>query len=242
MISERELERRLELARQNCELEPAFFRYLLDARVYAHAPVSDDHPRPRLFQFRHPDGFLAVPFFTSLEKARPPAGITAKIVPLSGRQFLELTRGASVMLNPNDGGCVLYPEEIDALLKAGTVARIEEIHLKDEISFIVSDQADPPVWLMPYLMGLYAQLSFVQAAYLLEVASPQTPDQRGLLVALGGGREYAERAVRATITDIQPLCTRDDVALDITTFDPAKGRPAYLKQRGVERFYGPPLD
>lgn len=85
MISEREFERRLEQARQDRELEPAFFRYLLDAVVYAHAPVSDDHPRLRLLQFRHPDGFDAIPFFTSLEKARVPAGITAKIVPTSPR-------------------------------------------------------------------------------------------------------------------------------------------------------------
>ena len=56
MISERELERRLERVRQNRDLEPAFFRCLLDARVYAHAPVSDDHSRLRLLQFQHPDG------------------------------------------------------------------------------------------------------------------------------------------------------------------------------------------
>lgn len=48
MISEKELERRLELARQNRELEPAFFRCPLEARVYTHAPVSNDHPRLRL--------------------------------------------------------------------------------------------------------------------------------------------------------------------------------------------------
>ena len=242
MISERELERRLEQARQNRELEPAFFRCLLDAKVYAHAPASDDHPRLRLLQFRHPDGFHAVPFFTSLEKARPPTGITAKIVSLWGRQFLELTLGATVMLNPNDGGCVPYPEEVEALLRTGMVARIEKIHLDDDTSFLVSDQADPPVWLMPYLMGLYAQLSFVQAAYLLEVAPPQAPTERTLLIVLGVAPELAERAVRTTITNIQPLCARDTVALDITTFDPVKGRPAYLNQRGVERFYGPPLD
>ena len=217
MISERELERRLEQARQNRELEPAFFRCLLDAKVYAHAPASDDHPRLRLLQFRHPDGFHAVPFFTSLEKARPPTGITAKIVSLWGRQFLELTLGATVMLNPNDGGCVLYPEEVEALLRTGMVARIEKIHLDDDTSFLVSDQADPPVWLMPYLMGLYAQLSFVQAAYLLEVAPPQAPTERTLLIVLGVAPELAERAVRTTITNIQPLCARDTVALDITT-------------------------
>ena len=70
MISEREFEHRLEQVRQNRELEPAFFRCLLDAVVYVHAPVSDDHPRLRLVQFRHPDGFDAIPFFTSLRRSK----------------------------------------------------------------------------------------------------------------------------------------------------------------------------
>ncbi len=241
-INTAELERRLERARTHREEEPAFFRCLLDAKVYAHAPASDDHSRLRLLQFRHPDGFHAIPFFTSIEKARPPTGIAAKIIPLLGRQFLELTRGATVMLNPNDGGCVLYPEEVDALLKTGAVARIEKIHLDDDFSYLVSDQANPPFWLMPCLIGLYSQLSFVQVAYLLEVAPPHAPAERTLLIALGVAPEHAERAVRASITEIQPFCAHIDVALDITTFDPAKETPAYLRQRGVERFFGPPLN
>ena len=56
-VSTAELERRLERARSHREEEPAFFRCLLDAWVYAHVPLSDDHPRVRLVQFRHPDGF-----------------------------------------------------------------------------------------------------------------------------------------------------------------------------------------
>ena len=241
-VSTAELERRLERARTHREEEPAFFRCLLDAWVYAHVPLSDDHPRVRLVQFRHPDGFYAVPFFTSEAKSRFAGRGVVRTVRLTGRELLAGTPGATFMLNPNDGGCVLYPEEVDALLKTGTVARIEQFHLNDDTSFLVSDQADPPVWLMPYLMGLYAQLQFVRVAYLLEVAPPQSPAERTLLIALGVAPEHAERAVRATITDIQPLCVRNDVALDITTFDPAKGLPAYLCQRGVERFYGPPLN
>ena len=241
-ISTAELEQRLERARTHREDEPAFFRCLLDAWVYAHVPLSDDHPRVRLIQFRHPDGFYAVPFFTSEAKARFAGRGVVRTVRVTGRELLAGTPGATFMLNPNDGGCVLYPEEVEALLKTGTVARVEKIHLDDDTTFLVSDQADPPVWLMPYLMCLYVELSFVQVAYLLEVASLQAPTDRTLLIALGVAPEHAERAVRATITDIQPLCARNDVALDITTFDPAKGLPAYLDQRGVERFYGPPLN
>ena len=41
MISEAEVEALLERARLNPE-QPEFFRCLLDATVYAHAPISDD--------------------------------------------------------------------------------------------------------------------------------------------------------------------------------------------------------
>lgn len=69
-ISTAELERSLERARTNREEEQAFFRCLLEAWVYAHVPLNDDHSRLRLVQFRHPEGFLAVPIFTSEAKAR----------------------------------------------------------------------------------------------------------------------------------------------------------------------------
>lgn len=97
------------------------------------------------------------------------------------------------MLNPNDGGCVLYPEEIDALLRTGSVARIEKIHLESDFSFLVSDQPDPPIWLMSRLTDLYAKLPFVQVAYLLKVAPEQTPDESTLLVVLGVSPEHAEQ-------------------------------------------------
>lgn len=241
-ISTVELERRLERARIHREEEPAFFRCLLDAWVYAHAPLSDDHPRLRLIQFRHPDGFYAVPFFTSESKAQAAGQAAAvRIVKFTGRDLFAGTPGATFMLNPNDGGCVLYPEEVDALLRTGTVARIEQFHLDEEIPFLVSERANPPTWLMPSLMALYTQMPLVEAAYLLEVAPSENPTDRTLLIALAVPPEHSERAVRATITAIQPLCARAQLALDITVFNPATGTPAYLCQPGVERFYAPRL-
>ncbi len=239
MISEREFEHRLEQVRQNRELEPAFFRCLLDAVVYVHAPVSDDHPRLRLVQFRHPDGFDAIPFFTSLEKARVPAGITAKIVPLRGRQFLELTQGATVMLNPNDGGCVLYPEEVSALLQGGTVARVEKLAFEVETPFLVMEEANAPVWLLVTLKALYEGLAFVDVAYALRVATPEHPDHPTYLIVIGVAPEHAERAARATITQVQSAVAEAELPLDLTVFDPAHGLPEYLSREGVERIFDP---
>lgn len=232
----------MERARGHREEEPAFFRCLLDAWVYAHVPLSDDHPGLRLIQFRHPDGFYAVPFFTSEGKAQFAGRGVVRTVKLTGRQLLAGTPGATFMLNPNDGGCVLYPEEVEALLKTGVVACIEKFYLDDDTSFLVSDQVDSPAWLMPNLVGLYAQLSLVMEAYLLEVAQPLAPTERTLLIVLGTSPEHAERVVRATITNIQALCVHNEVALDITTFDPAEGLPAYLRRPGVKRIFGPPLN
>ena len=240
MITNEELEIRLERAREHREEEPAFFRGLLEATVYAHAPQSDDNPQLRLIQFRHPDGFDALPFFTSEAKAVAAGQSSVRIIALKGRVLLESTRGATLMLNPNDGGCVLYPEEIEALLVTGTVAHIETIRLEVDNPFIISEHANPPTWLLPLLLTVYAQLPMVKAAYLLEVAPPSKPEERTLLIALAVPPEHAERAARATITAVQPLCARTGLALDLTTFDPAQGKPSYLCHPGIERFYGPP--
>lgn len=233
-----ELEQRLIRARTYPEEEPKFFRCLLDARIYAHAPVSDDHPRLRLLQFQHPDGFDAVPFFTSLEKARPPTGIAAKIIPLRGRQFLEITRGATVMLNPNDCGCVLYPEEIAALLDSGAMARVETVKLETDRPILVMDAVEPPAWLVPALVALYEGLPFVKVAYLLKVAPSEHPEQHTFLVAIGVARRHAERAARATITALQSTIINADMPLDLTSFDPAQGLPSYLRHPGAMCFFG----
>lgn len=239
MISERELERRLEQARQNRGLEPAFFRCLLDAVVYAHAPVSDDHPRLRLIQFRHPDGFYVVPFFTSQAKALLVAGSTARLIKLTGRELFEGTPGATFMLNPNDGACVLYPEEIAALLESGTVARVETIKLEADTPFLIVEEATLPAWLLPALTTLYEGLPFVEVAYWLKVAPPDRPKQCTFLIALGVGQEHAERAARATITVLQASATSADIPIDLTSFDPTQGLPTYLCHTGAQQFFGP---
>ena len=68
--AEAALEASFERARDSAAEERAFFKRLMDAIVYVHAPVSDDARTLRLVQFRHPDGFDAIPFFTSLDKAQ----------------------------------------------------------------------------------------------------------------------------------------------------------------------------
>lgn len=101
-----------------------FFKALLDATVYAHVPVGSP-PRGvmRFIQFIRPDnGQTALPFFSDKGQAEAAANKTALVVAMSSRHLFELTRGASLMLNPNVDAIALYPPEVTALWNEGRLA------------------------------------------------------------------------------------------------------------------------
>src|SRR3546814_9982695 len=127
MLSAAELDALMRAAFADKAAEPAFFLALLEATVYAHTPRSDRQGRLRFMQFPLPDsGHMVLPFFSEETQARAAAGTTDKVVALTGRDLFDLTRGATLMLNPNGHNCTLYHEEIAALLDRGEVARTEE--------------------------------------------------------------------------------------------------------------------
>lgn len=92
--------------------EPAFFRGLLDATVYAHVPRHDRSGRLRLIQFTTPEGLTVLPFFSDEVQAKAAARSAATVVVLMGRQLLELTRGATLMLNPKRSTAYCTPKRL----------------------------------------------------------------------------------------------------------------------------------
>ena len=96
--------------------------------------------------FRHPDGFMAIPLFTSLEQAQSAAGNAAPVVKASGRELLEGTAGATVMINPNNRGAVLYSEELAFLLETGASAHVQPTRVGDGRGTHGFARHDVPVW------------------------------------------------------------------------------------------------
>lgn len=238
MISESELEERLERARGNPAADQEFFRLLLEARVYAHVPISDDSAKFRLIQFRHPDGFDALPFFTSESKAATAAGRSARVVTFTGRELLEITRGATLMLNPNDGGAVLYPEEVESLLTTGNIAQLtKDLWPGGTAWFGAPDYL--PSWLIPALTQTLKRQSPVMSAYVIQAAPEANKNDVSLLIVLGVAPAQAERAVRACLTSMQPEIQRSppELAIDLTVFDPVQGVPDFVTESCVEAFY-----
>ncbi len=217
--------------------EPAFFRALLDATVYAHTPRRMSGARLCLIQFPLPgSGVMVLPFFSDETQARSAAGSTATVVVLTGRELFELTRGATLMLNPNGTSCTLYPEEIAALLDHGEVAIVEQVEVTEPKPMEFRESDPVPTWLVEPLIMLYSKLSGVAAAYLVEVRMPDAPAQVGFLIAIEVPTAETEHVVRATITQIQPLCLGREVAVDLTAFE-SGGQPDWVRDIGLPPFY-----
>lgn len=198
-------------------------------------PVSR---RLRFIQFNHPDtGQLILPFFSDEPKAQTAAGATARTVGLHARVFLEATLGATLMLNPNDEHCTLYPEEIKGLLRTGRMARIEKTTIQSGSEPLVGPPGPAPAWLMDILTAALAGLSFVDIAYLASMHAPDGKGPSSMLLALGTQAGLGERAVHAVVTAMQPECRRHQYVLDITHFIEPSERPAWVEAFQLSPIY-----
>lgn len=196
----------------------AFLGAFLDAPVYALAPMSDDNPRIRLFMYKRPDdGIYFVPLFTDEGKATAAAMAELRILSGTGRLWLQASAGAIVVVNPNDEHCTLYPEEIGHLLATGHVADLDREVLSEDRQVWIRDPESPPTWLIDSLRALYATLPFVDVARLFEMGTDRELSNGVLTVAVKTKEVDSERATRATITVIQPLCRQRALALDVVS-------------------------
>jgi len=218
--------------------EPAFFRALLDATVYAHVPLSDDSGRLRFIQFVRPDnGATVLPFFTDIAKAEAVGRTDAEIVASTGRDFFEITYGATLMLNPNDAHCVLYPEEINALLATGTIPRVENEIVQAERTLGFRAPISAPGWLQPCLVRIMSTLPYIQQAYLVETFVPENASHVTLLISLGVEPSMAERAVRAVSAGMQHRWGDLKVNVDMTTYDPTGESPDWVTTLAIGPIY-----
>lgn len=229
-----------ELRRRARELhdEAPFFCALLDAAVYAHTPLSDDSGRVRFIQFNHPDTqALLLPFFSDAQQAHEASQSKTKVLVMTGWDFFRLTLGATLVLNPNQDQVILYPEEIQGLLESGTMAPIDVEQLQEptEMGFRLPIHA--PGWLESRLQDMFAQLPYVETAYLAEMIRPHDRENFVLVIAAGVAPENTERAGRAISTKLPACCVGLQMAVDLMTFDPADEPPAWVRSLDVRPIY-----
>lgn len=235
-VSQSQLERLFEQAHSSHFNEAVFYTHLLQARVFVHVPVSDDAKSVRLIQFRHPDGFDAIPVFTSAQRCARAASAAVKAIQLPCMELFGATRGATLMINPNDGGPVLYPEEITALLEKGTLETFEKLEPAGG-TWDVRPAQNPSMHLVEAVRAGAAAASFIKQVYLLEKRETGS-GEFVLLVYIGTESSHIERAARHMVQVLQNIHPRADAVIDVAVYDAVCARPNFLDQVGAAPVFG----
>lgn len=233
------LEELIHASLTNPQKEREVFRALLDHIVYVLMPFDDKPGRMRFVQFEHPDRKMFIPVFTDRAKAQFAARGNTRVTPMSGRTAMELTRGATLMIDPNDTNCMLYPEEVEVLLKDGEIAPIQKDTWRDSVG-LVGSAVDAPGWLTEALSNVCGKMEAIESAYLIRVAPVEEPTRTRLLVVLGVEDVDAERACRACVAACHRKCVENNVPLDAATYRPSSGEPSYLSGSGATPFFKRP--
>ncbi len=102
---------------ENYELIPDFIDQLLASEIYCLGTQDKD----KNVEFRileTPEGDQAIPFFIELETIQNDIGADVEYIALNTRQFFEMTKGATLVLNPTSAlSKEFQPEEIKAILE-----------------------------------------------------------------------------------------------------------------------------
>ena len=231
------LDRLIEAAAGDPRREPELFKALLDATMYAHTPIGDKSERFRLVMFKSPDdGSYVVPIFTDKAKAELAACGNVLLVEARGREMLEATRGATVMINPNDIRCTLYPEEIDALLANGIIVPIQKDHFEEGQTRCFKLRKVPST-LVKAMKKAFPKIHGVEVAYVagLRWQAADRPDS--LMVALGGCADREDREARAAATALQRVIQKLNQPVDIVHFDSSQTKPAWIDHLGLKPVY-----
>lgn len=219
--------------------QEAVFKALLDATVYAHVPLeSPPEGVMRFTQFVRPDnGQTVLPFFSDREQAEAAsANRRVAIVAMSGRRLFELTRGATLMLNPNIDQVALYPPEIVALLKGRSLGYYTQETLEVSEQVGVCPPTEPTDELVLALRDLFQREATVRAAYLAEIHRGPDGADIFLLLTIVVPPAHKERLIHLITLTIQSVSSHLTLPLTVSCVSPEASLPD-LCNHGVQ-FYG----
>lgn len=218
--------------------EPAFFRALLDATLFAHTPKVEPPGRRQFVMFKSPDdGQYVIPVFTDRTKADWAARGNVRVLEVKGRDLFDLARGTALMLNPNDARCTLYPEEIERLLRDGTVASVQKWKIEKGDDGKMYKLERPPHALVKALRMALPSVGSIEVAYIAGIRRPKGNQPDSFVIVLGGENKAVERSVRAVATALYEQAEKSERPVDVTHFDTRGSPPVWIKELGLKPIY-----
>jgi len=190
----------LEIALARAAVEPAtrpeFYRLLLESEVYVigNTDVPGDGKttipagaKLSVVNWEKKDGKSFIPFFSSIEALQSVLKTEARFVAMPARNFFEITRGATLILNPAlSHGKEFFPTEIDAILATGVNHVATEHVIQKATKVLLGQPANYPSEMVSSLATLLAKHPSIKAAYLCLMHDPASMSAPALVVGFDG--------------------------------------------------------
>ena len=158
------------------------------------------------------------------------------IIAMAGRQLLEMTRGATLMLNPNVDQIALYPPEVDAILAGQSIGMFSHEVITGSEQVGACPPSCPTDGLTSVLCKRFATEPLVRAAYLVELhRGPEFADV-SLVLGIVVAAAHRERLLQLTTLWIQPALQDLAMPLSVILCKPDEALPEFFNH-GIQ-FYG----
>lgn len=231
-------------ATQEAAKRPAFYKALMDAEVFvightgqatAEGALSleagDD---VSLVHWEKADGTPVIPFFSHIEALQQAIESETRYLRLPTRSLFEMTRGATLYLNPkSDYGKEFVPHEVDALLDTGMNQRAQRRVVEKETRVLLGQPRAYPQAMVEALCQLLPSHPGVKAAYLCLMQDAEAENTPVLLIGFeGDDLEQAMQEAGSVVVDTAP----DNQPVDFIVVDESSAGPGeYLRK--TEAFY-----
>lgn len=207
--------------------EGKLFKHLLASTVFVHAPTAKKSTRLSIVQFRTPQGLMAIPVFTDETKAEFAGRGSVRIVAISGRALLLATLGATVVINPNDTWCILYPEEIRALLAGQNLSTTPE-QVRMAANMKLRRVQSPEANFVSLIGTTLSCTEHAIDAWLTESAEDDSGPAGGYVVVVAADAPHHERIARALTLALAEYAQELGKTVDVTFIAPGKTHDKWL--------------
>ncbi len=181
---------------------PAFYRLLLESSIYV-IGSPDQLPEGsttlpagasvQIQNWQKPDGAPVIPFFSSLAALQSAITSEQGYLLLPARTFLEMTLGATLVLNPkSDYGKEFFPDQVEALLADGVNKRPSQRVVAKETQVLLGQPREYPAAMVASLTALLVKHHNVKAAYLALMHDASTDDKPHLVIGIEADGDFAK--------------------------------------------------
>lgn len=210
------LETALSLAATEPAARPGFYRVLMESDLFVIGRTDNPGEGSKtlppgstlaIASMQDQEGKPFIPFFSSLEALGLVLNDEAGFVSMPARDLFEMTRGATLILNPGlDFGKEFFPNEIEALLATGLNHTTTERVVQQATNVMLGQPANYPAGMVASLSRLLVQHPCIAAAYLCLMQDADSDTPPVLVVGIEGDGDIAAamREAGAVAADTAP--------------------------------------